>query len=115
MISAISNSIKAGRANSPSILYFRLSLLAIVFSTLASTVQSCSSYKTSSKIQLEKNGYKNILIAIGEDVAENYDLIDRIKSAYTEASSLLFNVTKYKFKKLYLTNHCQYVYVPKIT
>ena len=109
MISAIPNSIKAGRANSPSTLYFRLSLLAIIVATLVSTVQSCSSYKTSSKIQLEKNGYKNILIAIGEDVAENYDLIDRIKSTYTEASSLLFNVTKYEFKKFNLTENCQFL------
>ena len=66
----------------------------ICFNLLVVPIQSCSSYKTSSKIRLEKNGYKNILIAIGEDVEENYELIDNIKSAYTEASSLLFNVTK---------------------
>ena len=97
MTSAItSNSSRADIANSQSIFYYRLVLLTLIATTLVGTVQSCSSYKTSSKIQLEKNGYKNILIAIGEDVAENYELIERIKSTYTEASSLLFNVTKYK-------------------
>lgn len=72
-------------------------LFGLIFLFITSQIlpcQTCSNFKTSTKIQLDKNGYKNILIAIAEDVAEDYQLIERIKSTFTEASELLFNVTK---------------------
>ncbi len=93
-LASTNNSSRARSVSLPTLIYNILAVLFIVVAALAGSVKSCSSYKASSKIQLEKNGYKNILIAIGEDVAENYELIERIKTTYTEASSLLFNVTK---------------------
>ena len=66
----------------------------VIFCLFTEPVSSCSSFKTKSKIELDKNGYTNILIAIDENVPENHDLIDRIKTTFTDASKLLFNVTK---------------------
>ena len=57
--------------------------------------QACSIYKKESKIELEKNGYKNILVGIGDDVDESIELIERIKETFTSASHFLFSVTKY--------------------
>ena len=74
------------------ILYFGFIVLFISIEILP--CQSCSNFKTSTKIRLDENGYKNILIAIADDVEENYELIERIKTSFTEASELLFNVTK---------------------
>jgi hypothetical protein len=58
------------------------------------TAQACSIYKKDTKIELDKNGYKNILIAIDDDVTENTELIERIKETFTSASHFLFSVTK---------------------
>lgn len=94
MIAATSNnSITRSLFNGPGKKLFII-LLPAVFLLLAIPSESCSSFKTKSKIKLEKNGYKNILIAIEDGVEENYALIDRIKETYTDASKLLFNVTK---------------------
>ena len=57
-------------------------------------IESCSNFKKESKIELDKNGYRNILIAIDENTEENIDLIQRIKETFTDASKLLFSITK---------------------
>ena len=75
--------------------YLLLSCLVLVILCLfTEPVECCSSFKTRGGIELDKNGYTNILIAIDENVPENHDLIDRIKTTFTDASRLLFNVTK---------------------
>ena len=61
---------------------------------LNQTIEACTFYKKESKINLLNNGYENILIVINNDVAENFEIIERIRSLFTEASSLLFNVTR---------------------
>jgi calcium-activated chloride channel regulator 3/4 len=61
---------------------------------LNQTIEACTFYKKESKINLLNNGYENILIVINNDVPENFEIIDRIRSLFTEASSLLFNATR---------------------
>lgn len=72
---------------------FKLYCLLVIVVSL-SCVDSCSFYKKETKIELDKNGYKRILVAIDEDVKENHELIERIKHTFTSASQLLFEVTK---------------------
>jgi hypothetical protein len=57
-------------------------------------IQTCTFYKKESKIELLNNGYDNIIIAINNDLPENFDIIDRIRTVFTEASALLFNATR---------------------
>jgi hypothetical protein len=72
------------------ILYFCF----FIFVLFSSGIQTCSIYKKETKIELDKNGYKNILIAIDDDVKENLRLIENIKNTFTSASHFLFSVTK---------------------
>lgn len=71
--------------------YFRTIIAYLICLTL---IQTCSIYKKESKIELENNGYSNILIAIDDDVKENHELIERIKQTFTSSSHFLFQVTK---------------------
>lgn len=43
---------------------------------------------------LKNNGYRQVLIAVGEDVTEDHTLIERIKQVFTDTSALLYNVTR---------------------
>ena len=46
-------------------------------------------------ITIENNGYRGILIAIHEDVTENWSLVERIKEVFTSASAFLYSATRY--------------------
>lgn len=46
-----------------------------------------------SKIRLVNGGYERVVIAIGEDVEENLELIERIKTVFTEVSAFMFSAT----------------------
>nr|XP_002731901.1 PREDICTED: calcium-activated chloride channel regulator 4-like [Saccoglossus kowalevskii] len=46
-----------------------------------------------SEIRLEDNGYKGILIAINENVAENVTLIENLKEMFTSASREMYQAT----------------------
>ena len=45
-------------------------------------------------ITITNNEYKQMLIAISENVPEDPQLITRIREVFTDASSLLYQVTK---------------------
>ncbi|XP_041373494.1 calcium-activated chloride channel regulator 1-like [Gigantopelta aegis] len=45
-------------------------------------------------IKLENNEYTNVLVAIHEDVPEDKNLIDKIKTMFTEASSYMYTGTR---------------------
>ncbi|XP_064595933.1 calcium-activated chloride channel regulator 1-like [Liolophura sinensis] len=45
-------------------------------------------------VKLEYNGYRHILIAIGDNVPEDPDLLDRIQYVFTKASAFLYEITK---------------------
>ncbi len=46
------------------------------------------------QVTLTNNGYQQLVVAIGENVAEDFSLVDRIKSVMTNASSYLYTATK---------------------
>ena len=66
----------------------------LVFLTLISCASACTFNKRESKISLLNNGYENILIVIRNDVPESFEIIDRIRTLFTDASFLLFNATR---------------------
>ena len=68
--------------------------LLVLLLVVANPSEGCTSLKRESRIQLDKNGYTNIVIGIEDSVRENVQLIERIKETFTEASHLLFNMTK---------------------
>jgi hypothetical protein len=69
--------------------------LFLCLTLIPSLNECCSSFKKSSKIRLDsKNGYKNIIIGIHDDVKESPLLIERIKEQFTKASKFLFNITR---------------------
>lgn len=71
----------------------------IVFTLLfSSCVHTCTFYKKESKINLLNNAYENVLIALNNDLSENYEIVNRLKYLFTEASAFLFNVTRYTYK-----------------
>ena len=70
------------------------SLLILLFLLCASLTECCTNLKRESKIKIEKNGYTNIVIGIEEGVKEDLLLISRIKESFTEASQLLYNITR---------------------
>ena len=43
---------------------------------------------------IKDNGYRDVLIAVGEGVPEDDRLIDSIMEVFTEASDLLYKVTR---------------------
>ena len=45
-------------------------------------------------VYLENNGYRNILITIGDQVQEDPKLIDMIKQLFTDASQFLYDATR---------------------
>ena len=45
-------------------------------------------------IKIQNNGYKDVLIAIGDKVPEDSSLIDKIKEVFTDASALLYTATR---------------------
>ena len=45
-------------------------------------------------INIENNGYRDILIAIADDVPEDPELIERIQYVFTEASAFLYKITR---------------------
>lgn len=47
-----------------------------------------------SKIRLVNGGYERVVIAIGEDVPEDLELIERIKTVFTEVSAFMYSATK---------------------
>ena len=75
------------------------SVFLVFLSLLISLTHCCTNLKKESKIVLEKNGYTNIVVGIEEGVRENHLLIEKIKESFTEASHLLFNITRYFDKK----------------
>lgn len=69
--------------------------IILLFICKLKCIDSCNSFKKETRIKLEKNGYTNIVIGIEEGVPESRSLIERIKHTFTQASELLFTVTKY--------------------
>lgn len=47
-----------------------------------------------SKIRLIDGGYERVVVAIGEEVEENQELIDRIKEVFTDVSAFMYSATK---------------------
>jgi hypothetical protein len=75
--------------------YFgRLNVVCLLLLLLVALSQCCTNLKRESKIRIEKNGYVDIVVGIEEGVREDLFLIERIKETFTEASQLLFNITK---------------------
>ena len=62
----------------------------IVFSLTIVLVESCGK----SSVVLSNNEYKEVLIGISEKVAEDPELIVRIKKIFTEASQFLYEATR---------------------
>jgi hypothetical protein len=71
-----------------------LQSILFVLVCLAWLSAACTHFKHDSKIQIRRNGYTNIVVAIEESVEEDHMLIERIKESFIEASELLFNITK---------------------
>ncbi len=57
-------------------------------------VFSFLSWTANARVTLTTNGYEGLVIAIGENVAEDFSLIERIKSVMANASSYLYTATK---------------------
>ena len=55
---------------------------------------SLLSWAANGRVTLTTNGYEGLVIAIGENVAEDFSLIERIKSVMANASSYLYTATK---------------------
>ena len=45
-------------------------------------------------IFIQNNGYRQILVAIGEDVPETKGLVERIKEVFTRTSAMLHQATR---------------------
>ena len=45
-------------------------------------------------ITIKDNGYKNILVAIDDQVPEDANLVERIKKMFTDASQLLYKMSR---------------------
>jgi hypothetical protein len=71
-----------------------LNVVCVVLLLLVTLSHCCTNLKRDSKIRIEKNGYVDIVVGIEEGVREDLFLIERIKETFTEASQLLFNITK---------------------
>jgi len=69
-------------------------VVCLLFLLFVAVTQCCTNLKRESKIKIEKNGYVDIVVGIEEGVREDLLLIERIKETFTEASQLLFNITK---------------------
>jgi hypothetical protein len=82
---------KKKTANLAKTLLFFLILVSVCLNWLS---EACTHFKQDSKIQIRRNGYTNIVVAIEESVPEDTTLIERIKESFIEASELLFNITK---------------------
>ena len=72
--------------------------LAVLVITATTSVwraaDACSTYKTETRIKLDKNGYTNLIVGIEEGVRESQQLIEDIKRVFTDASEFLFKITK---------------------
>ncbi|XP_062523873.1 calcium-activated chloride channel regulator 1-like [Corticium candelabrum] len=55
---------------------------------------SLLAWAANGRVTLTTNGYEGLVIAIGENVAEDFSLIEHIKSVMTNASSYLYTATK---------------------
>lgn len=64
-------------------LWFTITILAFINSNMI--------YAAS--VTVENGGYKNIVVAIGDKVPEDANLIQRLKDDFTEASRFLFQAT----------------------
>ena len=54
-------------------------------------------------ITIKDNGYRGILVAIDENVAEETRLIDRIKDVFTSTSAFLYQATRYACTRINIT------------
>ena len=55
-----------------------------------SNVESCGR----GSISISNNGYQNILVAVADRVEPNNEIIERIKTIFTEASAFLYEATR---------------------
>lgn len=69
-----------------------LTVAIVVLSLLVLTQPAASCGRGS--IYIINNEYRQILIAIAENVPENPTLLDRIRDVFTEASEFLFRSTR---------------------
>ncbi|XP_064632579.1 calcium-activated chloride channel regulator 1-like [Lineus longissimus] len=65
--------------------FLLLSVVAVLFGP---------SSQLPNEVKLEKNAYKEVLVAIGSDVKENDDVIKRIQDVFTKASVRLHTATR---------------------
>lgn len=49
---------------------------------------------SSSKVYLDSNGYRDILIAVEEGVQEEEELLEKLREAFTKASDYLYKTTR---------------------
>ena len=74
--------------------YFSIVSTLLLLQLNQTIIETCTFYKKESKISLLNNGYENILIVINSDVPESNEIIERIRTVFTEASLLLYNATR---------------------
>ena len=48
----------------------------------------------SARITIDSNGYRNLLIAISDDVDEDTTLVTRLRDVFTAASEMLYTATR---------------------
>nr|XP_006816547.1 PREDICTED: epithelial chloride channel protein-like [Saccoglossus kowalevskii] len=75
-------------------------LVTVVLFVQISAVENCSR----SRVTLQNNEYRNIVIAINENVPEDPHLLDRIREIFTKASAFLYKATRYRafFKDIFI-------------
>lgn len=69
-------------------------LALVVVSTLVDVAYACTQYKQGYNVRIRRNGYTDVIVGIRDDVEESVDLIEKIKEAFTDASELLYRVTR---------------------
>ena len=46
------------------------------------------------KLHITDNGYKNIIVVVGDDVTEDVSLISKIKEVFDQTSRILYHLTR---------------------
>ena len=68
-----------------------LFIYSLILMSLALICEGCGR----GAIKIQNNGYKDVVVAVGDKVAEDSHLLDRIKQVFTEASALLYSATRW--------------------
>ena len=73
-------------------LFMYLLNCSLILTSLALISEGCGR----GAIKIQNNGYKDVVVAIGDKVAEDSHLLDRIKQVFTEASAVLYTATRWE-------------------